>query len=124
MTSRASRAAYKFLNFCRTLSTVNISEMADKEKRLRKILSKKGWKGRLKSVATLEEAHMIIIEDGQSKTKTQLVDKDTYVMALENGYTFPEDRVYYLIPSNPRDVRHVIRGTSKVSGNMIHLRQI
>ena len=31
-----SRAAYKFLNFCRTLSTVNISEMADKEKWLRK----------------------------------------------------------------------------------------
>ena len=39
-----SRAAYKFLNFCRTLLTVNISEMADKEKRFRKILGDKGLK--------------------------------------------------------------------------------
>ena len=98
--------------------------MADKDKRLRKILSKKGWKGRLKSVATLEEAYMIIIENRQSMTKTQLVDKDTYVKALENGYTFPEDMVHYLVPSNPRDVRHVIQGTSSASGNMVHLRQI
>ena len=112
------------MNFCRTLSTVNISEVADKEKRLRKILSKKGWKGRLKSVATLEEAHMIIIENGQSITKTQLVEKDTYVKALENGYTFPEDRVHYLVPSNPRDVRNVARRTSNSSGNMRHLRLI
>ena len=98
--------------------------MADKEKRLRKILFKKGWKGRLKSVATLEEAYMIIIENGQSMTKTQLVEKDTYVKALENGYTFPEDRVHYLVPSNPRGVQHVARGTSNSSGNMKHLRRI
>ena len=39
-----SRAAYKFLNFCRALLTVNISEMADKEKRFRKILGDKGLK--------------------------------------------------------------------------------
>ena len=98
--------------------------MADKEKRFRKILTKKGWKGRLKSVATLEEAHMIIIENKQSMTKTQLVDKDTYVKALENGYTFPEDRVHYLVPSNPRDSRHVALGTSNSSGNIKHLRRI
>ena len=114
----------KFPNFCRTLLTVNISETTDKEKRLRKILSKKGWKGRLKSVATLEEAYMIIIENGQSMSKTQLVEKDTYVKALENGYTFPEDRVHYLVPSNPRDVQHVARGTSNSSGNIKHLRRI
>ena len=98
--------------------------MADKEKRLRKILSKKGWKGRLKSVATLEEAHIIIIENEQFSTKTQLVEKDTYVKALENGYTFPEDRVHYLVSSNPRDARHVAQGTSSSSCNMKHLRRI
>ena len=97
--------------------------MADKEKRLRKILSRRGWKGRIKSVATLEEAYMIIIENGQSITKTQLVEKDTYVKALENGYTFPEERVHYLVPGNPRDVRNVARGTSN-SGNTKHLRRI
>ena len=98
--------------------------MADKEKRLRKLLSRKGWKGRLKSVATLEEAHMIIIENGQSMTKTQLIDKDTYVMVLENGYTFPEDRVHYLVPSNPRNVQNVARSTTSLAGNKRHLRQI
>ena len=98
--------------------------MADKEKRLRKILSKKGFKGHFKSAATLEEAHIIIIENGQSMTKTQLIEKDSYVMALENGYTFPENRVHYLVPSNSRDVRHVARGASSSSGNMRHLRQI
>ena len=96
--------------------------MVDKEKRLRKILSKMGWKGRLKSVATLEEAYMIIIENGQSITKTQLVEKDTYVKALEDGYTFSEDRVHYLVPSNPRDVRNVARRTAYLSGDMKHLR--
>ena len=98
--------------------------MADKEKRLRKILSKKGWKGRLKSVATLEEAHIIITENEQSITKSQLVEKDTYVKALENGYTFPEDKVHYAVSSNPRDARHVARGTCSSSGNMRHLRRI
>ena len=98
--------------------------MADKEKRLRKILSRKGWKGRLKSVATLKEAHMIIIEDGQSMTKNLLVDKNTYVRALEEGYTFPEDRIHYLIPSNPRDVRNVARSASSLSGNKKRLPQI
>ena len=98
--------------------------MADKEKRLRKILSRRGWKGRLKSVATLEEAHMIIIEDGQSMTKTLFIDKDMYVRALEEGYTFPEDKVHYLVPSNPRDVRHVARSASNSSGNKKYLHQI
>ena len=98
--------------------------MADKEKRLRKILSKRGWKGRLKSVATLEEAYLIIIENEQSSTKNQLVEKDTYIKALEYGYTFAEDRVHYLVPSNPRDVQHVARGASSSSGNMKHLRRI
>ena len=96
--------------------------MADKEKRLRKILSRRGWKGRLKSVATLEEAHMIIIEDEQSKTKTIYIDKDMYVRALEEGHTFPEDKVHYLVPSNPRDVRNVARSTTSLSGNKRNLR--
>ena len=57
-------------------------------------------------------------------TKSQLIGKDSYVMALENGYTFPEDRVHYLVPNNPRDVRHVVRSTTSSSGNIRHLRQI
>ena len=98
--------------------------MADKEKRLRKILLKAGLKGQLKSVTTLEETHIIIIENEQSSTKTQLIGKDSYVKALENGYTFPEDRVHYLVSSNPRNMRNVAWATSNSSGDVKHLRRI
>ena len=57
-------------------------------------------------------------------TKSQLLEKDTYVKVLENGYTFPEDKVHYIVPSNPRDVRNVARRTTNLSGNMRHLRLI
>ena len=77
--------------------------MADKEKRLHKILVKKGWKGQLKSVDTLEEAHLIILENEQSITKTKHMRKDAYKMLLQEGYTFPEDKVHYLVSTNPRD---------------------
>ena len=81
--------------------------MADKEKRLRKILSKKGFKGQFKSVATLEEAHMIVLENEQTIAKTQIIEKDTYSEFLEEGYTFPEDKVHYVVPSNPRNTRNI-----------------
>ena len=79
----------------------------DKEKRLRKILVKKGYKGQLKPVTTLEEAHLICIENRQCIHKTQLLGKDTYIYYLEEGYTFPEDLVHYLVSSNPRNARHI-----------------
>ena len=81
--------------------------MADKEKRLRKILVKRGWKGQLKSVATLEEALMIVLENEQTITKTQLIGKDSYREFLEEGYTFPEDQVHYVVSSNPRNTRNI-----------------
>ena len=98
--------------------------MVDKEKRLCKILSKMGWKGRLKSVATLEEAHMIIIEDGQSMIKSPFMDKDTFVRLLDQGHTFPEDKVHFLVHSNPRDARSAVWSRAKFSGNQRHVRRI
>ena len=97
--------------------------MVNKEKRLRKLLFIRGWKGRLKSVATLEEAHMIMIEDGQCINRSIIFDKDTYVTVLEKGYTFPEDMIHYLVPSNPRDARNVARSIS-LSGNKTHVSKI
>ena len=81
--------------------------MADKEKRLRKILAKKGYKGQLKSVATLEEAHMIVLENEQTITKTQIIGKDIYREFLEEGYTFPEDKVHYVVSSNQRNTWNI-----------------
>ena len=79
--------------------------MADKEKRLRKILVKRGIKGKLKLVDTLEEAHIIIVENRNDKTK--LIGKDSYLGMVENGYTFPEETVYFTVSSNPRDKMHI-----------------
>ena len=80
--------------------------MADKEKRLRKILVKKGWKGKLKSVATLEEARLVLV-NRRGHSELQLIGKDNYLTMIEKGYTFPEEEVYYVVSPNPRDSKHI-----------------
>ena len=81
--------------------------MADKEKRLRKILAKAGLKGKLKPVGTLEEAHIIIVENRNDKKKTKFIGKDSYLGMVESGYTFPEETVYFMVSSNPRGKMHI-----------------
>ena len=49
--------------------------MADKEKRLHKILVKAGLKGKLKSVKTYEESSVVVVEDPCSATKNVFFDK-------------------------------------------------
>ena len=81
--------------------------MADKEKRLRKILSKLGLRGRLKLVASLDEAHLVLVQDKQCASRSKLIGKDSWLIFIERGYTFPEEDVYYVISSNPRDRKHI-----------------
>ena len=81
--------------------------MADKEKRLLKILSKKGLKGKLKSVKTYEESGIVIVEDPCGENKILIFDKNGFKYAQSNGKTFPEDRVHFLVSANPRDRRLV-----------------
>ena len=100
------RAAYKFLNFCRALLTVNISEMADKEKRFRKILLNINLKGKLKMVKTLEEARLVLLKKIGLGT-FRLIRKEDYLELIERGYTFPEEEVYFTVSSNPRDSKHI-----------------
>ena len=82
--------------------------MADKEKRLRKILLKFGHKGKLKPVKTLEEAFIVFVEDPHNHKNNQLFHKRVYQMVLDRGDTFPENLVHFLIPSNSRNIRQVI----------------
>ena len=77
--------------------------MADKLKRLRKILDKKGLKGQLKPVETLDEAHIISIEDKQSINRSPFMGKDAYKRMIENGHTLPSDIVHFLVSANPRN---------------------
>ena len=81
--------------------------MVDKEKRLRKILSRIGMKGKLKLAGSLEEAHLIMIEDRHDRKKTLLIGKDSNIEMIEMGHTFPEENIYYLVSTNPRDRWHV-----------------
>ena len=81
--------------------------MADKEKRLRKILDKLGLKGRLKLVTSLDEAHLVLVQDKRCASRTKLIGKNSWLIFMERGYTFPEEDVYYVISSNPRDRKHI-----------------
>ena len=78
--------------------------MADKEKRLRKILLNSCLKGKVKPVKTLEEAHIIIVQKPGINT---FFSKLGYQIALENGETFPEECVYFTTPTNPRNIRQI-----------------
>ena len=80
--------------------------MADKEKRFRKILVKKGWKGKLKLVATLEEAHIILVNN-KERSIVNIIGKGTYLEMIEKGYTAPEEEVYYVVSTNPRNTLHI-----------------
>ena len=81
--------------------------MADKEKRLLKILSKFSLKGKLKSVKTLEESGIVIVEDPCGENKFLISDKNGFMHTQSNGKTFPEDQVHFLVSTNPRDRRLV-----------------
>ena len=80
--------------------------MADKEKRFRKMLVKKCLKGKLKLVATLEQASFVLI-NRKGLSKLLFVKKETYLELIERGHNFPEEEVYYAVSSNPRDSRHI-----------------
>ena len=81
--------------------------MADKEKRLRKILSKFALKGKLKLVTTLDEAHIVIVEDRNDKSNTKYIGKEVYIKMLENGFTFPEENIFFTVSSNSRDKKNI-----------------
>ena len=81
--------------------------MADKKKRLRKILDKKEMRGMLKSVGTLEEAHLILVDDRRYNGTIKLMPKESYLNIIEEGQTISEENVFYLIPANPRDRKNI-----------------
>ena len=84
--------------------------MAEKTKKLRKILERAGLKGQLKQVANLEEAHIILLTDPLRFTYLIFVGKDDYMEKLERG---EEDEIirgrmiFYLVSANPRNRRNI-----------------
>ena len=81
--------------------------MADKEKRFRKILSKKRWNGRLKLMDTFEQSHFVLVHR-KELDKLLFIKKWVYSEIIERGHTFPEEEVYFTVSSNPGDSKHIV----------------
>ena len=62
--------------------------MADKKKRLRKILDKKEMRGMLKSMDTIEEAHLILVDDRRYDGSIRLMPKESYLNFVEEGQLY------------------------------------
>ena len=84
--------------------------MTDKEKRIQKFLTKVGLKGKLKSVKTLEEATVVVVEDPRDRVKNVFYDRAQYQITLERSGPFPADQVHFLTSTNPRNKGQVERG--------------
>ena len=84
--------------------------MADKDKRIQKFLTKFRLKGKLKSVKTIEEATVVMVEDPHDKANNVFYHKAGYQTELSRGETFPEDTVHFLTSTNPRNRHLVERG--------------
>ena len=95
--------------------------MADKEKRIQKFLTKVGLKGKLKSVKTLEEATVVIVEDLRNKCDNVIYDVYNYQITLERSGPFSADRVHFLTSTNPRNKGLVERGIfTKAKGSQTY----
>ena len=87
---------------------MNQSTMTDKNKRLEKISEKKGIKGWLKPVDSLENSHFVLVENKRCAYKSFLIKtKDYKILLLERGETYPPDIVHFLVNSNKRNVLNV-----------------
>ena len=84
--------------------------MADKEKRIQKFLIRMRLKGKIKEVGTLEKAGIVIVTDPHSICDYLFFDKKGYQDALSRGETYPEDRVHFMVLTNPRNNNLILRG--------------
>ena len=89
--------------------------MTDKIKRLEKILRKKGGRGLLKPVDTLESPHFVLVEHTRCCYKSMLFKTEDYKTLLERGLlTYTPDIVHFLIVSNKRNALNVKNTLTKI----------
>ena len=86
---------------------MNQFTMTDKIKRLEKILKKKGMKGRLKPVDSLENCQLVLVENKRCAYNSFVLRTDDYKILLERGETYSPDIVHFLVNSNKRNVLNV-----------------
>ena len=81
--------------------------MTDKIKRLEKTLKKKGIKGWLKPIDSLENSQFVLVENKRCFYNSLLLTTEDYKTLLERGKTYPPDIVHFLVNSNKRNVLNV-----------------
>ena len=84
--------------------------MAERSRRLRKILERGGLKGQLKQVGSLDEAQLVLVLNPAIGSQFMFASKDEYKQALENGVTYWEGKeTYFLVSANPRNKWGVVQ---------------
>ena len=87
---------------------MNQSTMTDKIRRLEKILKKKGIKGWLKPVDSLENCHFVLVENKRCVKNSFILKTEDYkILLLERGETYSPEIVHFLVNSNKRNVLNV-----------------
>ena len=81
--------------------------MADKDKRLRKALLNAGLRGKLKTVKTLKKAYIVMVLHPHEARNCIVYHKDRYQEELNSGKTFLEKCVYFMVPTNPRNIKQI-----------------
>ena len=84
--------------------------MTDKIKRLEKILRKKGMKGLFKPVESLENCHLVLVEDKRCVYNSFVLRTDDYKTQLERGETYSPDIFHFHVNSNKRNVLNANNG--------------
>ena len=81
--------------------------MTDQNIRLEKILEKKGIKGFIKPVDSLENSQFVLVENKRFVYNSLLLRTEDYKTLLERGETYQPDIVHFLVNSNKRNVQNV-----------------
>ena len=76
---------------------MNQSTMTDKNKRLEKILKKKGIKSWLKPVDSLENSQFVLVKNKRCVYNSFLLRTEDYKTLLERGETYSPDIVHFLV---------------------------
>ena len=88
--------------------------MENKNKRLEKILRKKGGRGLLKPVDNLDSSHFVLVEHTRCSYKNILFKTEDYKAMLERGETYSPDIVHFLVISNKRNAQNIKNTLSKI----------
>ena len=79
---------------------------------MKKSLKKKGIKGWLKPVDSLENSQFVLVENKRCVYKSFLVKTQDYkILLLERGETYSPDIVHFLVKSNKRNVLNANNST-------------